>query len=90
MCVLSNEKIHSFEFEHLKRKSSELKNIKPTYTTANDFSDGKKIDTYDYLVVNIMDEEFTADDLEMQEDLHKYYSMAVVYAWITPNNDGLA
>ena len=50
------------------------------------FQEGKKFDTFDYVIVSMMGH-ITAGEIEAQEDFYKYYGAAPVVAWVC--KDGL-
>jgi hypothetical protein len=49
-------------------------------TTFASFQDGKRVDKFDFVLFYAP--EFTADEIEMQDELFKHYSIAPVTGWM--------
>jgi hypothetical protein len=71
--------------EALKEKAKSYNNVKTTFY--DKFQSGKKSATYDFVVAALLNENVTADDVEMQEDIFNYYATAPVFAWVHPSGD---
>lgn len=58
-------------------------------TTYEEFLDGTKVDTFDFVILAFM-KAASSDDLEMKEDYYDYYSMVPLlhYAVATKENEG--
>ena len=69
----------------LKAKTDSLRKLKTT--TYDQFQEGTKKASYDYVIATIFSADVSADDVEMQEDVYNYYSSAPVFCWVLPAGD---
>ena len=63
------------------RKSLVSALAKRKKVTFDQFQEGKKFDSFDYVIIAILGDT-DADDIESQEDFYKYYGAAPVCAWV--------
>ena len=70
--------------EALKTKNSAFRKVKTTFY--DEFQEGTKSSKFDFVVATFF-EVVTADDIEMQEDVYKFYATAPVFVWVIPEGE---
>lgn len=48
----------------------------------DNFMSGSRSDTFDYVIMAIMGDDFEADDISIQEEFYEYYGAAPVCTWV--------
>ena len=56
-------------------------------TFYDEFQEGTKRTTFDFVVATFFTDDICADDVEMQEDIYNFYASAPVFAWVIPAGD---
>jgi hypothetical protein len=90
--VINQDKENEFLFDSLKGSSEDLKSKLDSFrkvkkTFYDEFAEGTKRASYDFVVATFFNADICADDVEMQEDIYNFYATAPVFAWVIPAGD---
>jgi hypothetical protein len=90
--VINQDKENGFLYETLletsealKSKDSSFRKVKTTFY--DEYAEGTKKASYDFVVATFFNADICADDVEMQEDIYNFYATAPVFAWVIPAGD---
>ena len=71
------------KFEMISTDFLEAENVKPCFTTYDAFQEESRENRFDCVVALLLNEEVTADDVEMMEEYYQHYAKVPVFVWIS-------